>query len=200
MIKWKKHPEMVKFMTEFIPGHSESQIGEAFEKEFGIVLTRQQIKNFKTSYHCPSGTVGGRFEKGMRSWNKGKKMTPEMYEKAKHTMFKKGSIPVNHRPVGSERVTKDGYVEMKIAEPNKWDLKHRVIWKQYFGEIGKDECIVFLDGNPQNCDISNLRKIKRAELVRYNQDGLKSDIPELNEVALNIAKLEYMQHKKRGEQ
>ena len=46
-----------------------------------------------------------------------------------------------------------------------------------------------MDGNRLNLDPENLRKIKRAELARYNQDHLYGDDPEMNEVALNIAKL-----------
>lgn len=49
-------------------------------------------------------------------FNKGKKgyMSAEQYEKCKQTMFKKGNIPANHRPIGSERVGKDGYILIKI--------------------------------------------------------------------------------------
>ena len=35
------------------------------------------------------------------------------------TWFKKGHIPANYRPVGSERVNADGYIEVKVADPNK---------------------------------------------------------------------------------
>lgn len=196
MIKWREHPEMVQFMMEFIPGHMESEIREAFNKRFGIILTDNQIGNFKYFHGIKSGTNGGRFPKGLVPHNKGKKMSPEVYEKAKATMFKKGQPPVNHREVGEERITKDGYIEVKIAEPNIWELKHRVVWEEHFGEIKKGECIIFLDRNPLNCDINNIRKITRAELVKYNQSGLSSEDPEINEAALAIAKLKVIRGEK----
>ena len=40
-------------------------------------------------------------------------MTPEAIERTKATRFKKGDKPGNHRKVGSERITVDGYIEIK---------------------------------------------------------------------------------------
>lgn len=189
-IEWLKHPEYVDFMLEYIPGHTEAEIRAAFDERFGIVLTEANIGNFKHKHKIKSGTYGGRFRKGQEAHNKGKKMPPEVYERCKGTMFKRGNIPHNHKTVGSERINVDGYVEVKTKEPKTWELKQRVIYREHYkDDIGKDEVIIFLDGNRLNLDPENLRKIKRSELVRYNQDHLYSDDPEINEVALNIAKL-----------
>ena len=129
MISWKHRPDMVEFMLAFIPGHEEKEIKQAFFERFGILLTEGQISGFKYSHNIWSGTHGGRFEKGQQSHNKGKKVSPEQYEKMKATMFKKGDKPANIKPVGSEREDIDGYIKIKIAEPNKWQHKHRVIWE-----------------------------------------------------------------------
>jgi hypothetical protein len=190
MIKWQKEPEMMAFMKEFIPGHTESEIKEAFRERFGITLTRGQIKGFKIQYGTKSGTVGGRFEKGCTSHNKGKKMPPEVYEKVKPTMFKKGNVPKNHREVGSERVSVDGYVEVKVAEPSKWKLKQRILYEQYHNvTLRKDEVVLFLDGNRLNMDKDNLIKLTRAELVRFNQDHYYCNDKDMTMVAVNIAKI-----------
>lgn len=199
MIKWREHPEMVQFMMDYIPGHEEKEIREAFNDRFGIILTEGQIGNFKNNYGVKSGTHGGCFKKGMIPQNKGKKMSPEVYEKVKRTMFRKGNIPPNHREVGTERISKDGYIEVKVAEPNKWELKHRIVWREHYGEIKDGEVIIMIDGNSLNTNIENLRKITRAELVRYNQDGLASDNVELNETALLIAKLKTAKGKKKDD-
>lgn len=188
MVKWT--PELVEYMKSFIPGHSEKEIkAEIFDK-FGVELSKYDVKNFKSRHGIRSGTVGGRFEKGQASWNKGKKMPPDLYEKARNTMFKKGNTPVNHKPVGSERVNVDGYVEIKVAEPNKWRLKQRCIWEEHYGEkLTQNDVIIFIDGNKLNLSIDNLCKLTRAELVRLNQDGYKCDDPEINKVAISIAKI-----------
>lgn len=190
MIKWREHPEMVEFMMEFIPGHEESEIRAEFEKRFGIVLTEGQIGNFKYFHGIKSGTHGGYFFKGHIPHNKGKKMPKEVYEKSKATMFKKGNIPPQHREVGSERINVDGYTEVKVAEPNKWKLKQRVVYEEATGEkLTKNDVIIFLDGDRQNFDINNLVKMTRPELVRYNQDHLYGEEVEINETAVLVAKL-----------
>ena len=190
MIKWREHPEMVEFMMEYIPGHQEPEIRAEFEKRFGIVLTEGQIGNFKNKYKIHSGTHGGCFKKGQVPMNKGKKMSPEVYERVKHSMFHKGHTPVNHRPVGSERINVDGYTEVKVAEPNKWKLKQRFIYEEATGEkLTKNDIVIFLDGDRQNFDINNLVRMTRAELVRYNQDHLYGEEVEINKTAVLVAKL-----------
>ena len=190
MIKWRENPEMVEFMMEYIPGHQESEIRAEFEKRFGITLTEGQIGNFKYLHGVKSGTNGGRFQKGHITHNKGKKMSPEVYERVKHTMFQKGHAPVNHREVGSERINVDGYTEVKVAEPNKWKLKQRFIYEEATGEkLSKNDIVIFLDGDKQNFDINNLVKMTRAELVRYNQDHLYGEEVEINKTAVLVAKL-----------
>ncbi|HHT23148.1 MAG TPA: HNH endonuclease [Bacteroidales bacterium] len=112
---------------------------------------------------------------GRKSWikkgtvppNKGKKqieyMTPEAIERTKATRFKKGQRVWNHKPVGYERVNTSGYTEVKTAEPNKFELKHRVIWRQHYGKIPRGHNVQFRDGNPQNFNIENLYLISRSE-------------------------------------
>ena len=190
MIRWQKRPELVDYMLKIIPGHSENEIRDLIERKYKVTLEKSQIKNFKTRYKVKSGTTGGQFLKGHAPHNKGKKMPPEVYEKVKGTMFKKHHIPHNHREVGSERISKDGYIEVKTKEPNKWELKHRIIYRQFYKQdIKRGEVVIMLDGNKLNVAPENLQKITRAELVRYNQDGLHGSNAIINEIALNIAKL-----------
>lgn len=80
------------------------------------------------------------------------------------TWFQKGHIPANYRPVGSERVNADGYIEVKVADPNKWKLKHRVVWESVNGKIPKGSIIIFRDNDKSNTDIDNLLLIKRGHM------------------------------------
>lgn len=197
MIKWSDHPEYVEFMKDFIPGHQECEIREAFYEEFGILLTESQIGGFKSKHHIRSGTHGGQFIKGFTPYNKGKKMPKKVYEKAKYTMFRKGHIPHNHKKVGSERINVDGYVEIKVAEPNKWKLKSRYLYEQHHNvRLTRNDVIIFLDGNRLNLDIDNLFLISRAALARFNQDKLHSDNPEITKAAALMAELKTKTRKK----
>ena len=201
MIKWSKHPEYVKFMKKIIPGHTEPEIKAAFKKKYGINLTDGQIGGFKTKHQIKSGTHGGCWVKGQVSCNKGQKMPADVYVKCQPTMFKQGHMPQNHKPVGSERINVDGYVEIKVEEPKKWRLKQRVVYEQYYGvKLDRNDAIIFLDGNRLNLDIENLVRMTRSELVRYNQMKLHGDNPDLNMSAVLLAKIKAMQGRKENEE
>lgn len=118
-----------------------------------------------------------RFRKGATPANKGKKMSSELYAKCAPTMFKKGRPSLNRRPVGSERVNVDGYIEMKIQEPNKWALKHRFVWEHFHGPIPEGHNIQFKDGNKENCSLDNLYLISRADQLK-NENSLMARYPE----------------------
>ena len=105
------------------------------------------------------------------------------------TEFKKGQMPVNFKPVGSERVDKNGYIMVKIKNPKTWKMKHVVVWERQHGKVPTGQTVVFADGNRQNCDISNLLLVSRAQLVRMNQSGLFSDVPEVTRTGAVIAEL-----------
>jgi hypothetical protein len=198
-IEWLKHPEYVKFLLEYIPGHTEPEIRDEFYKRFGIKLRESQIGNFKTKYKIKSGTHGGCFSKGHIPFNKGKKMTEEQYKKSAPTMFKNGQPPVNYRPVGSERIDSEGYTMVKVADPSKWRFKQRVLYEQYHGvKLEKSDVVLFLDGNKQNFAEDNLVKLARAELARLNQDVKLRDNPEMNLTAVMIAKLKCKMGERKG--
>lgn len=179
-------PEERQFFIEYVPGHSHKEIQEAFIARFGWEITVQQVKGYIANHKLNTGRTG-QFVKGQVSHNKGKK--GEYAPGCEKTWFKKGHIPKNYKPVGSERISKDGYMEVKVADPNKWRLKHLVIWEQKNGLVPKGSCIIFLDGNKQNLDIGNLKMIRRKDLVRMNQNGLFSQFPELTEAGVHTAEL-----------
>lgn len=118
-----------------------------------------------------------RFKKGCEAPNKGKKMSPEQYARASRTMFKKGNIPATHREVGEERLSIDGYVEVKVAEPNVWKAKHRVIWEQHHGEIPPGYHIQFRNHDKTDFRIENLYMISKSEQFR-TENCLMARYPE----------------------
>lgn len=109
-----------------------------------------------------------RFNKGNVPSNKGKKMPPEVFAKTAKTQFKKGNMPHNHRPVGSTRITRDGYVEVKVQEPRIWMFKHRVVWEENNGKRPPNAVVKFKDGDTLNCSIDNLYLTDRAGNMKEN--------------------------------
>lgn len=110
------------------------------------------------------------FKKGHIPFNKGKEehdfRSKEGIERCKSTQFKTGHSPHNTRPIGYERTYSDGYVYIKVENGKRMQQKHRHVWQLHHGEIPKGMCVVFRDGNSQNCDISNLMLITKAEKAR----------------------------------
>jgi len=107
-------------------------------------------------------------KKGSIPANKGKKqheyMSEDAIAKTKLTRFKTGNIPPNQCEVGYERLTKDGYLEIRTEE--RFRLKHRVVWEQNFGIIPTGMNIQFKDGNRQNINIENLYMISKAKQLK----------------------------------
>ena len=188
---------MKQFILDNYKGRYNQELADLFNQKFNTNITSRTIKSYKANNKLNSGLTG-KFRKGQTPHNKGKKMPKEVYEKVKHTMFAKGSVPPNHRPVGSERISKDGYIEVKVAEPNKWRLKQRVVYEEAKGKIPEGCTIIFLDGNKRNFDIDNLRCITRSELLYLNCNGLNNS-NEITETGILMARLDSAKNKKKQE-
>ncbi len=125
-------------------------------------------------------------KKGCIPFNKGRKqveyMTKQGIESSKKTRFKKGHKPKCMLSVGTEKLTKDGYIKVKISNPNKWELKQRVIYEKHHGiKLKKRDMVIFLDKNNRNFKPENLKKISTVEnmLRNSNRNYPKEIIPTL---------------------
>lgn len=165
--------EEIDILSRMYPDHFAKEIAGVLGRgvssiyckaqQLGLECTPDKIRRSGLMSCNHPNNVAARFTKGHHPSNKGKKMPPEVYSKVARTMFKKGQTPVNHRNVGSERVNVDGYIEIKVAEPNRWRLKHRVIWEQVNGAIPRGHNVQFKNHNPLDCRIENLYLISRED-------------------------------------
>jgi len=167
-------------------GYKKMQIAEltrTFNARFGKHKTEIQVHSCLTRWGVRCGR-SGRFQKGIVPWNMGTKgcgiCAPN------RGTFRKGNIPGNIRPLGTERITRDGYVEVKIRErnpytgsPTRYKLKHIMVWERSHGPLPKASAVVFKDGNRSNCCPENLVCVSRSTLVRMNQVGFGEAPPEL---------------------
>ncbi|WP_143314245.1 HNH endonuclease signature motif containing protein [Clostridium sp. HBUAS56017] len=176
--------EEKEYLAQITPGRHYKEIQKLVNEKFEINLTVSQIKGAIGRYKLNTG-FSGRFDKGHVPDNKGIKGV--IYEGSKKTWFKKGNTPINHREVGSERITKDGYVEIKITEPNKWRLKHIVIWERENGPLPKGYALVFADSDKANININNLLLVSRQQLLILNRNKLIKNDSELTRTGVIIA-------------
>ena len=115
----------------------------------------------------------GCFNKGIIPWNKGKTYTMP----TNPTKFKKGTMPKNHRNVGSLRWSSDGYYEIKVKEPNKWMHFHRYVYELAHGPIPKGMvCRYKPDASRHTFTADDLILVTRAQHLALNHNRKKAGI------------------------
>ena len=172
--KWTQ--EEIEILSRLYPNHYAREIAGILGRgissihckaqALGIESSREKIQRVGYESSKKPSSIATRFQNGSVPLNKGKKVSPEVYSKIQPTMFKKGHTPVNHREVGSERINVYGYIEIKVAEPNRWRLKHQVMWEQVNGTIPRGYNVQFKNHNPLDCRIENLYMISKSEQLR----------------------------------
>ena len=100
------------------------------------------------------------------------------------TQFKKSARPHTWKPIGTTRLSKDGYLQRKVSDtgypPRDWVGEHILIWQQAHGPVPKGFAVAFKDGNKAHVDLDNFELISRRELMRRNT--IHNYPPELAEV------------------
>ena len=173
-------PQEIQAMRDLYPSYSTEEVAKAIGRSVSSVYNAAFNLDLKKSpeYLEQHRRLGGerllksgkahRFPKGHVPVNKGIRQPGWAPGNMAKTQFKKGQKGHNWKPVGSTRIDTDGYVYVKVREPNKWALQHRIVWERENGPVPVGLNIVFKDGNKLNCDISNLEAITDAELMSRN--------------------------------
>lgn len=186
----------VELLKEMYPHHPTDVIAQQLGVSTHSVYHKaHQLKLSKSSVYLAEKrqkeaellrVIGAKhqFNKGNVPLNKGKKqsefMTSEAIEKTIPTRFKKGQMPHNKALIGHTRTTKDGYILVKVAEPNTFKLLHRFVWKVWNGEIPAGCNIAFKDGNRQNCNIENLYlKTKQQNMAENTIQRYPAELQEI---------------------
>ncbi len=92
--------------------------------------------------------------------------------------FEKGHVPHSQNFIGHERLNKDGYVEISVAEPNpfsrsdqsdrRYVLKHKRLWEAKNGPVPEGHCLKCIDDDKTNTNPANWLAVPRAILPRLN--------------------------------
>ena len=171
-----------QFIFENYKGRSTNELTEMFNQRFSLELTAGQMKGFLARNKLKNG-YDARFLKGLIPHNKGKKG----HNSGKETQFKKGRLPHNHRPVGTERFSKEGYVEVKVADPSTWKKKHHIVWEKVNGAVPKGHLVIFADGDKYNFDIDNLVLITKKQNAIMNRMKLRTANGEMIHTSILLA-------------
>lgn len=183
----KYTPEQIEFIRENIKNMIWKELTMKFNETYGTNLSYKALAATGKRYKIQTGRTG-QFPKGLTPWNKG--MKGLSFPGMEATQFKPGNVPHTWVPIGSERITKDGYIQVKIQDGKKqknWRGKHILVWEEANGPLPPGHAIIFGDGNKRNFDLGNLLLVSRAQLVRMNQKGLIQDNTDLTKTGILIA-------------
>lgn len=187
---WPDH--LVELVADAYTRMPLEHIPVELERAFGVVRTLKQVRSLTRNRGLKSGRTG-QFEKGQPR-------TPGSGAKGPNrTSFKKGCMSGaarhNYVPIGSFRVSKDGYLEQKVtddphrAPARRWVGVHRLNWEAAHGPIPEGHVVSFIDGDPLNAELENLVLLSRRELVWLNKTKLGAVPAELRPAAIATAKV-----------
>lgn len=165
-------------------GRTTQETATMMRTKFGKEWTAQQVRSYIKNHKLKNG-CNTQFRKGHVPFNKDKKFQG----KTNRTTWKKGNIPHNYKPVGSERLSRDGYIEVKVADHNKWRLKHVAIYEQAHGKVPKGHKVIFLDQNRMNVSLDNLEMISDSELLYINKNIKMGTDVDANRVRITMSKV-----------
>ena len=202
---WKYQTRYPQGMYEFIRdnswGVSSQEMADMCNEKFGTNWTKGGMKQFRQRHGIKSGCTGW-YQKNHEPGNKGKKLEeyvkdPERLADIRRrmapTQFKKGQPSINEYPLGTIVTNSEGYllrkVRMKGSLWERWEFLHRAVWIEHNGPIPEGMIVTFRDSNKQNCDISNLVLITKAENAQLTRLGYRSEDPDLTDAGLNLIRL-----------
>lgn len=177
------------WMEKYVPGHHRKEIAEEHNRLFPRPVTTEQVIAYIKKHHLKTGFTG-RFEAGREPHNKGVKVTDEAVKaKTLRTAFKPGNRPHNCVPIGTEAIRSNRYVKVKVGEPNKWEWKSRLVWEAAHGPCPEGYVLFHMNGDPTDDRLENIALVRKGDISIANRKGLLTCDADLNEVALNIARV-----------
>ena len=170
-------PDLTELLTQYYPNHGATVVVGMMRRKYGINPPHWKViakaKRMGIRYTGPRKA----WKKGNRPHNAGQRMPASTYEKVRRTMFKPGNQPVTALPDGAITERKaHGGVRLYIRIAGQWQMLAHHVWQQHNGPIPPAHVIRYLDGNPRNCDISNLAIVSRAEMARANYDASRDRV------------------------
>jgi hypothetical protein len=116
------------------------------------------------------------FRKGHVPANKGLRRPGYAPGRMAETQFRKGErsgvAVALYRPIGAERISKEGYLERKINDDlplqRRWRAVHLLIWEAAHGPVPPGHAACFRNGDKADLRLANLEIVSRRELMLRN--------------------------------
>jgi hypothetical protein len=163
--------EQLDWLRDHRAALGEGDLAIVFADRFGAQVTKKALSQRARKAGARTSGGRGRFEKGFRPWNTGRKGMPASagFQSAQ---FRLGSVPHTYLPLWSYAI-RSGYWAIKVRDDaptgysrQDWEFLHRLTWQDHHGPIPEGHVVVMTDGDIDHCqDPANLLCIPRAALV-----------------------------------
>lgn len=123
--------------------------------------------NVGEAHRFPTGHTPA--NKGLRrpGWTAGR-----MAESQFKTGNRSGRAAQIYQPIGTERISKDGYLERKTNDnmplQKRWRGVHLLMWEAINGPLPPGHCLVFINRDRSDIRLDNLQLITRRENMLRN--------------------------------
>lgn len=196
-------PEEDAIITALFPVNATAEVAKLIDRTpSGVAQRAERLGVVKcpeylaTKAHRRNGSepasIANRFKPGQVPANKGLRRPGYAPGRMASTQFRKGRPAHesrNYLPIGSERISKDGYLEEKVTDSpalvpaRRWVAVHRLVWEAANGPIPPAHAIAFLPGRKtarrEQITVDALELVTRAEMCHRNSRHTNYP-PELN--------------------
>lgn len=181
-------PAELELMRRAYPHHATAEIALALGRgERSVYMKAAELGLKKSAAYLQSPAAcrlrrgdgvgkAHQFRPGHTPWNKGIKGSTGNHPNTAAHRFARGNKPQTWRPIGSLRITRDGYLQRKMTDthytPRDWVGVHRLVWEAAHGPVPAGHVVVFRSGRPiadaAAITDDKLECISRRELMRRN--------------------------------
>ena len=185
-------PEEDAIMRELYATHSAAECAAKLGRSESAVQQRVHVLGLSKSPEWIAERARKRWAEGRhanslaplaagRGWNKVIKGSTGYHPNCRRTQFKPGELQGaarhNYVPVGSLRLSKDGYLERKVTDDHpvparRWVAVQRLVWEAAHGKIPPGHAVAFKPGRRTTeldaITLDALELVSRAELMRRN--------------------------------
>lgn len=175
-------------LTDLYATHKLADIARIMGRTTSSVANRRVKMGLTRTPEQQARIGNGQFKPGHKTWNRGKKGW-QAGGRSVDTQFKLGDKPSNTwRPIGAERLTKEGLLQRKVADTGvkktDWRMVHVLVWEAENGPLPEGHIVIFRDRDKRNLDPDNLEAITRAEHMRRN--SIDRYPPEYRQAAITL--------------
>ena len=154
--------EFEKFIKENVNKYTKEELKQLIQDKYDIQMSNEALRRYLNRHKI----------------------------KDRYIDYQKNNIrDVYKCPIGTERTTNEG-VFVKIAQPDVWRRKSRIMYEKYHNcKLKDDDYIIFLNQNINDFSKNNLVKSTQQEIAYLHNKEMFSSIPELTNLGILTAKL-----------